>query len=121
MNVVDTEDRLNQPGWFAIEDINRRSEAAYLAHQDLFDDVQHKMLADDVEAVLKRHAVYYSNIYQTCRKSTRNRPAHTEVKIDKVKFRNGKDAVEKDLVAMGFSLADIDYKPASISLSVRVS
>lgn len=121
MNIVDTEDRLNQPKWFAVQDIERRSEAAYSAHSELFDHDRHRSLADAVEAVLKRHAAFYAAVYQTCRKQTKKRHAHTEVKIDKVKFRKGLDAVKADLLALGFTAADFDYKPATLSMSVRVN
>lgn len=121
MNIVDTENSLNQPGWFVIEDINAKAAAAYEQHRGLFDDHSHKALCDSVEHTIKKHATSWNAAYHTARAQTRKQPAHTEVKVGRVVFpRGGLKRVDAALQLLGIASDDITYKPRSQSISVRV-
>ena len=120
MITKDTETARNT--WFAIEDIDRRSEAAYRQHQALFDSADHQ---DRVAAVVKLTKAYLSSwnaIYETARAKTRNRPANTEVKFSRIVFtrKNKREDYIAKLVALGIKHEHIIYKPNTESLSVHV-
>jgi len=121
MNIIDTENSLNQPGWFVIEDINAKAAAAYEQHKDLFDNQDHAELCDTVEHTIKKHATSWNAAYHTARAKTRKQPAHTEVKVGRVVFpKGGLERVDAALQLLGIASDDISYKPKSQSISVRV-
>jgi len=119
MKIVDTENKTAQPGWFAVNDIAQRAAAAYDSAPELYD--AQAALADEVEALMRKHSKLYRATYQTCRKATRKQAGHTEVKIDKVEFNPGlRAALVVALELKGIAHDDITYKPATQSMSVRV-
>lgn len=120
MITKDTEEARNT--WFAVEDINRRAEAAYHQHQDLFEDSDHQ---DRVAAVVRLTKGYLSGwgaIYETARAKTRNRPANTEVKFSRIVFnrKNKREDFIAQLTEMGIAHEQIIYKPNTESLSIHV-
>lgn len=122
MLIKDTESNTKQSSWFAIEDINLRAEAAYQQNQALFDDPAHQTRVEQVVAVLRAYFADWGAIYQTARGATRNRPAHTEVKFNRVVInrRNRRADLERNLAALGIAGTDIVFKPATESMSVHV-
>jgi len=120
MIIKDTDEARNT--WFAVEDINRRAEAAYRQHQDLFEDAEHQ---DRVAAVVKLTKDYLSSwntIYETARAKTRNRAANTEVKFSRIQFnrKTKREDYIAQLVELGIAREHIIYKPNTESLSIHV-
>lgn len=121
MKTIDTEDRTAQSSWFAVEDINRRADAAYQSNPQFFDDPVHQARCATVESLMRQHVRLVRASYVTARKATRKQPVHSEVKLDRVEFAKGqRDLLLKKLLTMGIAYDDITYKPATESISVRV-
>ena len=123
MLIKDTDAQATQNSWFAVEDINRRAEAAYLRHQDLFDSEQHQQKVAAVEAVLRDYFAGWNAIYQTARPKTRGRPANTEVKFNRVVLNRKRRRADllKALTKLGIAADMIVSKPATESFSVHVA
>lgn len=123
MLIKDTETQATQNSWFAVEDINRRAEAAYLRHQDLFDSEQHQQKVAAVEAVLRDYFAGWNAIYQTARPQTRQRPANTEVKFNRVVLNRKRRRADllRALTELGIREDMIVSKPATESFSVHVA
>ena len=122
MIVKDTESSTRQPAWFAIEDIDRRAEAAYNAHIDLFTSDVHCARVEAVKSIMREYFAGWAAIYETARGTTRRRTAHTEVKFNRVvmnRKRRREDFLAA-LAALGIDAADVVYKPATESCSVHV-
>jgi hypothetical protein len=122
MLIKDTESQANQNAWFAVEDINRRAEAAYNAHIDLFTSDVHMARVEAVVAIMKQYFAGWEAIYQTARGQTRVRAAHTEVKFNRVvlnRQRRRSDFLAA-LAAVGVSAEAVVCKPATESYSVHV-
>lgn len=121
MRILDTENNPKQPCWVAINDIANRAASAADRHAELFDDPDHGALADTVQSVMQRRVKLYNAAYQTARAQTKNQPAHTQVKLDRVEFTAGSRVkLVDELMAMGIAYDDIQYMPSSMSISVRV-
>ena len=109
--------------FFAVADIDARAKAAYNANKALFNSVQHKQRVELVDSILRNMVYAYTSAYQTARSATRKRPAHTEVKYDRViqhstrKHRELKAQAVEQLAALGL---DLVYKPKTNSYSVHV-
>jgi leucyl aminopeptidase (aminopeptidase T) len=109
--------------FFAVADIDARAKAAYNANKQLFTSVQHKQRVELVDAILRNMLASYTTAYQTARSATRKRPAHTEVKYDRViqhsthKHRELKAQAVEALAELGL---DLVYKPRTNSYSVHV-
>ena len=107
----------------AVADIDARAKAAYNANKSLFNSVQHKQRVELVDSILRNMIYAYTSAYQTARAATRKRPAHTEVKYDRVvqhstpKHRELKAQAVEQLAALGL---DLVYKPKTNSYSVHV-
>ena len=123
MLVKDTENNTRQSSWFAVEDINRRAEAAYLTHQELFDSVEHQARVAEVKQILRGFFAGWAAIYETARPKTKRRSAHTEVKFNRVVFsrKHRRADLIAELTALGISTDNIVFKPATESLSVHVA
>ena len=121
MIIKDTETA--RVSWFAIEDIDRRSEAAYLQHQALFDSADHQARVAAVVKLTKEYLSGWNAIYETARGATRNRPANTEVKFGRIVFTRKKKREDyvQQLVDLGIAREHIIYKPNTESLSVHVT
>lgn len=122
MLIKDTESNTKQNSWFAVEDINLRAAAAYQQNQALFDNAEHQQRVEQVVTVLRSYFADWAAIYQTARGATRNRPAHTEVKFNRVVInrRNRRADLEKTLADLGIASTAIVFKPATESMSVHV-
>lgn len=109
--------------WFAKDDIDAKAEAAYNRHSALFDSVQHQVQVSLVKQICRKHFKGYAAIYETCRAQTRKRPANTEVKFAHVIKGKGFDrnALEKDLTAIGIAPDMIINKSKTDSFSVHVA
>jgi len=109
--------------FFAVADINARAKAAYNANKNLFNSVQHKQRVELVDSILKQMLAGYTSAYQTARGATKRKPAHTEIKYDRVvqystpKHRELKAQAVEALAALGL---DLVYKPRTNSYSVHV-
>ena len=109
--------------WFAVADIDARAKHAYNTHKDLFASTQHKTKVELVDSILKSMLAGYTSAYQTARGATKRKPAHTEVKYDRVvqystlKHRELREAAVAQLQQLGF---DLVYKPKTNSYSVHV-
>lgn len=122
MLIKDTEANTRQNSWFAIEDINLRAAAAYERHKDLFDSAEHQKRVAMVVALLRAYFAGWAAIYETARPATRNRPAHTEVKFNRVVINRARRRadLEAALKAAGIDPSAIVFKPATESMSVHV-
>jgi hypothetical protein len=120
MIVKETETAQNS--WFAVEDINRRAEAAYKQHIDLFEDQTHKARVAAVVEITKQYLAGWAAIYETARPKTRNRNANTEVKFNRVVFNRRKDRAEymAALAEVGIDAAMVILKPRTESISIHV-
>jgi hypothetical protein len=109
--------------FFAVADINARAKAAYNANKQLFTSKEHVTRVELVDSILRNMLFAYTSAYQTARNATRKRPAHTEVKYDRVvqystpKHRELKAQAVEQLAALGL---DLVYKPKTNSYSVHV-
>jgi hypothetical protein len=122
MLIKDTESQATQNAWFAVEDINRRAEAAYAAHIDLFTSDVHMARVEAVVAIMKDYFAGWEAIYQTARGRTRVRAAHTEVKFNRVVLNRKRRRADflAALAAVGVSADSVVCKPATESYSVHV-
>jgi hypothetical protein len=122
MLIKDTESQANQNAWFAVEDINRRAEAAYNAHIDLFTSDVHMARVEAVVGIMKQYFAGWEAIYQTARGNTRNRSAHTEVKFNRVILNRKRQRADflAALAAVGVDADCVVCKPATESYSVHV-
>ena len=109
--------------FFAVADIDARAKAAYNANKQLFTSKAHVTKVELVDSILRNMLASYTSAYQTARSATRKRPAHTEVKYDRVvqhstrKHRELKAQAVEQLAALGL---DLVYKPKTNSYSVHV-
>jgi len=109
--------------FFAVADINARAKAAYLANKSLFTSAEHTSKVEQVDSILRNMLFAYTTAYQTARSATKKRPAHTEVKYDRVvqystpKHRELKAEAVAQLEQLGL---DLVYKPRTNSYSVHV-
>ena len=109
--------------FFAIADIDARSEAAYNANKQLFNSKQHTTKVELVDSILKTMFIGYATAYQTSRAATSKRAAHTEVKYFRVvtyaqkQHSKLKALAVQQLAALGL---DLVYKPRTDSYSVHV-
>ena len=109
--------------WFAVADIDARAKAAYNALKQLFNSTQHKTKVELVDSILRSMLAGYTSAYQTARGATKRKPAHTEVKYDRVvqystpKHRELRAAAVAQLQQLGL---DLVYKPKTNSYSVHV-
>ena len=109
--------------FFAVVDINARAKAAYNANKSLFTSAEHTRKVELVDSILRNMIYAYTSAYQTARAATRRRPAHTEVKYDRVvqystpKHRELKAQAVAQLEEVGL---DLVYKPRTNSYSVHV-
>ena len=110
-----------QVKWFAVQDINARAAAAYAANTAFFDSASHQQRVSAVDAILTHMVKYCSAKYETARGATRNRAAHTEVKLQNTVLHQDhtkrKAAALAALTDMGL---DLVYKPTTNSFSVHV-
>jgi hypothetical protein len=122
MLIKDTESQATQNAWFAVEDINRRAEAAYNAHIDLFTSDVHMARVEAVVGIMKQYFAGWEAIYQTARGNTRNRSAHTEVKFNRVILNRKRQRADflAALAAVGVDADCVVCKPATESYSVHV-
>lgn len=122
MLIKDTESQANQNAWFAVEDINRRAEAAYDAHVDLFTSDVHMARVEAVVGIMRQYFAGWEAIYQTARGNTRNRSAHTEVKFNRVILNRKRRRADflAALAAVGVDADCVVCKPATESYSVHV-
>lgn len=110
--------------FFAVADIDARAKAAYQANRKLFDSVEHQMLCDQVEQILRSMVIGFRSLYHTARPATRRRPAHTEIKVDRAELyaanrhQEVKAEAVRQLEALGL---DLVYKPSTNSYSVHVA
>jgi hypothetical protein len=114
----------SRSGFFAVADIDARARAAYMSNRKLFDNPEHRARCERVEQILRGMVLGFRSIYQTARPTTRNRPAHTEVKVDRAeqyavaRHRVLREQAVQELAAMGL---DLVYKPRTNSYSVHVA
>jgi len=120
-----TKDTQESPSrFFAVADIDARAKAAYHANRKLFDSVEHQMMCDQVERILRSMVMGFRSLYHTARPATRKRPAHTEIKVDHAELytvsrhKEAKAAAVEQLAALGL---DLVYKPRTNSYSVHVA
>ena len=109
--------------FFAVADIEARARAAYNANKALFNSTEHKHKVELVDTILRSMLAGYTSAYQTARGATKRKPAHTEVKYDRVvqystpKHRELKAQAVEALAELGL---DLVYKPRTNSYSVHV-
>ena len=109
--------------FFAVADIDARSEAAYNANKQLFNSKQHTTKVELVDSILKTMFIGYATAYQTSRAATKKRAAHTEVKYFRVvtyaqkQHSKLKALAVQQLATLGL---DLVYKPRTDSYSVHV-
>ena len=109
--------------FFAVADIDARAKAAYNANKALFTNPEHTQRVEQVDTILRNMVFAFTTAYQTARGATRRRPAHTEVKYDRVvqystpKHRELKAQAVAQLEQLGL---DLVYKPRTNSYSVHV-
>jgi len=109
--------------FFAVADIDARAKAAYNANKALFTNPEHTQRVEQVDTILRNMVFAFTTAYQTARGATRRRPAHTEVKYDRVvqystpKHRELKAQAIQQLEQLGL---DLVYKPRTNSYSVHV-
>jgi len=121
LTVKDTQESSSK--FFAIADINARARAAYNANKQLFTSKQHTTKVELVDCILREMLAGYTTAYQTARAATKRKPAHTEVKYDRVvqysipKHRQLRERAVAQLAALGL---DLVYKPRTNSYSVHV-
>ena len=122
MLIKDTESTTHQTAWFAIEDINKRAEAAYNAHIELFESDVHAARVEAVVSICKQYFADWNQIYQTARGATSRRAAHTEVKFSRVILnrKNRRADFLAALAAVGVEADCVVCKPATESYSVHV-
>jgi hypothetical protein len=107
-------------GWFAIEDINRRAEAAMDRHPDVFGSFAHQTAVAAVVDCVKDYFASYGAVYETARPATKRRPAHTEVKVQRyvLKSRRDSTAFRKSIESAGGK--EMNWKHNTESLSIHV-
>ena len=122
MLIKDTESNTRQPAWFAVEDINARAEAAYLANRDLFDSTAHQLRVETVKSIMREYFAGWAAIYETARGRTARRAAHTEVKFNRVVLNRARRRADflAALAAVGVDTDCVVCKPATESYSVHV-
>ena len=122
MLIKDTESNTHQNAWFAVEDINARAEAAYLANRDLFDSTAHQLRVDAVVQIMREYFAGWAAIYETARGKTSRRAAHTEVKFNRVVLNRARRRADflAALAAVGVDADCVVCKPATESYSVHV-
>jgi N-acyl-L-homoserine lactone synthetase len=122
MLIKDTESQASQSAWFVIEDINRRAEAAYDAHVELFTSDVHMARVEAVVGIMRQYFAGWEAIYQTARAKTRVRGAHTEVKFNRVVLNRARRRADflAALAAVGVDTDCVVCKPATESYSVHV-
>lgn len=109
--------------FFARADIDARAKHAYNTNKKFFESVEHKQRVELVDSILRKMLFSYTSAYQTARGATRRKPAHTEVKYDRVvqystpKHRELRARAVEALAALGL---DLVYKPRTNSYSVHV-
>lgn len=109
--------------FFAIADIDARAKHAYNTNKKFFESVQHKQRVELVDTILRKMLAGYTTAFQTARGATKRKPAHTEVKYDRViqhstrKHRELRTQAVEALAALGL---DLVYKPKTNSYSVHV-
>lgn len=122
LQVKDTTESTNKR--FSVIDINRRARAAYRANRSFFDSQAHQAKVNAVDNILRNLVFSYTNAYQTARPQTRRKPAHTEVKYDRVvqysvkEHNTRKQTALAQLEELGLTLV---YKPRTNSYSVHVA
>ena len=124
MLIKDTENAVTaQTAWFAVQDINRRAAHAYNSNRDFFDSADHQTRVSLVEQIMRDYFADWQAIYTTARAATRNRPAHTEVKFNRVMLDRKKTRAQflAALEAVGVSADCVVCKPATQSYSVHIS
>lgn len=119
--VKETQESTNRA--FAVADINRRAEQAYDSNRELFDSFEHQAKVAEAAAILKEMVASYIGAYETARPATSRKPAHTQVKLNRVshypmqEHRVRKGEAIKKLEALGL---DLVYAPNTDSYSVAV-
>lgn len=119
--VLETQESTNRS--FAVQDINRRAEYAYSNNRELFDSFEHQAKVAEAAAILKDMVASYVGAYETARPASSRRPAHTQVKLNRVthypmqEHRTRKAEAIKKLEALGL---DLVYTPNTDSYSVAV-
>ena len=107
--------------FFAVQDIDARSAAAYNTHKSFFDSSTHRSKVQLVEDIVGKLFVGKRAMYCTARANSKG--AYTEVKFDKVDLypmsvhRKLKAQVLEQLSLLGL---DLIYKPKTNSYSVHV-
>lgn len=121
--MIDKETQAAPFAWFAKDDIDARSEAAYHRHSSLFDSAQHQHTVSMVKQICRKHFSGYNMIYETCRAQSRRRPANTEVKFAHVVLgrKFNRTVLEKELTAIGIHSDMIINKSNTGSFSVHVA
>jgi hypothetical protein len=106
--------------WFAIEDINRRAARAMDLHPEVFGSFAHQTAVAAVVDTVKDYFASYGTVYETARPATRNRPAHTEVKVQRyvLKSRRDSTAFRNSIKAAGGR--EMKWKHHTESLSIHV-
>lgn len=109
--------------FFAIADIEARARRAYNDNKQLFNSAEHIAVCERVEAILKSMLADYDSIYHTARASTKQRAAHTEIKVLRAiqytasKHTELRAQAVHELAMLGL---DLVYKPRTNSYSVHV-
>ena len=107
--------------FFAVQDIDARSTAAFNTHKSFFNSSTHKHKVQLVEDIVSKLFVSKRAMYCTARANKQG--AYTEVKFDKVDLypmpvhRKLKAQVLEQLSMLGL---DLIYKPKTNSYSVHV-
>ena len=119
----DTENLKSKIPFFAIEDIARRAEAAYDSNQSFFDNPKHIKKIAKTREIVAKYLLHCPKVYETARPQTSKRPINTEVKfsymiINKKAYKNWKEDIVRELVAIGIDKNLIIQKPDSISVHV---
>ena len=121
LTIKDTQESTSK--FFAVADIDARAKAAYNSNKQLFSSKQHTTRVELVDSILRSMFAGYTAAYQTARAATKRKPAHTEVKYDRVvqystsKHRELRARAVEQLAELGL---DLVYKPRTNSYSVHV-
>jgi len=107
-------------GWFAREDINRRAARAMDLHPEVFGSFAHQTAVAAVVDTVKDYFASYGTVYETARPATRNRPAHTEVKVQRYVLKGSRDpAVFRQRIESAGG-QEMKWKHHTESLSIHV-
>ncbi len=106
--------------WFAIEDINRRAEAAMDRHPDVFGSFAHQTAVAKVSELVKDYFASYGTLYETARPATKKRPAHTEVKVMRYVMKSRRDAAAFRAAVEAAGGHEMVWKHNTESLSIHV-